>query len=156
MVAGRKPLPTNLHILNGNPSNLDLEKRKKLEPKPNRTIPKCPEWLNEEAKKEWKRIVPELKRLGLLTSIDGGALAGYCQAWGRYVEAEKKITEQGLVLKTHSGYKQVIPEVTIAQKYLQICKSFMVEFGLTPSSRSRISVPNGQEEDPLEELFRSS
>jgi len=155
MSAGRPNLPLALHVLNGNPSKLNLEEKLQREPKPQQKIPYKPEWLSEEASREWERIVPELSRLGLLTIIDGAALVGYCQSWARYVEAEKKVTEQGLTLKTRSGYKQIIPEVSIAQKYLQICKSFLVEFGLTPSSRSRISVSEIEEEDdPIAEILR--
>ncbi len=89
-----------------------------------------------------------------MTIVDGASLAGYCQSWSRYVEAEKEISKQGLVLRTRSGYKQSIPEVTIALKYLQICKSFCSEFGLTPSSRGRMSMPDGNnKDDELQDLI---
>ena len=55
-IKGRKPKPTKLHILNGNPSRLDLEEKIKNEPIPQSIAPECPDWLLDEAKKEWNRL----------------------------------------------------------------------------------------------------
>jgi P27 family predicted phage terminase small subunit len=136
-IRGRKPKPTNLKILNGNPGKRPINKN---EPKPSPIAPKCPQWLTPEAKREWKRIVPDLERLGLLTVVDRVALAGYCQAYARWREAEEFITKHGSIFKTPSGYIQQVPQVSIAQKNLLIVKGFCAEFGLTPSARSRINV----------------
>jgi P27 family predicted phage terminase small subunit len=109
-------------------------------PQPTPKRPACPNWLNAEAKAEWRRIVPELERLNLLTTIDRAALATYCQTWARYVEAEAKIAQYGSVLKSgKSDYVQVSPYATISRQCSQIIKAFAAEFGLTPSSRSRIT-----------------
>ena len=138
---GTKPKPTNLHILNGNPSKKNLNVR---EPKPRPITPACPEWMDDIGRAEWARIVPELEALGLITCVDGAALEGYCKAYSRWIAAELKLD----ALKTtvfkpsaESNYLQVLPYVTIAQKYLGICKGFMVEFGLTPSARARMALP---------------
>jgi len=160
---GRKPKPTKLHILNGNPSkkNLDTNEPK---PKPAPGPPKPPSWMCTEAKKEWKRIVPELHRLGLLTIVDEAALANYCQAYGHWVQAEKAIKkywkENKKLTYTYvnkNGYANEvpIPEITIAQKYQNIIKAFCAEFGLTPSSRSRMTLPSEKEEDEFDKLLDS-
>jgi P27 family predicted phage terminase small subunit len=105
-----------------------------------------------EAKREWSRIVPELERLGLLTLVDRGALAAYCQAYGRAVQAEKTLLKEGLNFTTPNGYIQQRPEVAIAQKSWQAVRAFAAEFGLTPSARSRLSVqkPEDEAEDDLD------
>jgi P27 family predicted phage terminase small subunit len=46
--------------------------------------------LEADAAAEWARVAPMLHRLGLLTKIDGQALATYCQTWGRWREAEQR------------------------------------------------------------------
>lgn len=143
-MVGRKPKPTHLKVLEGNPGKRPLNKN---EPKPKPVAPKCPSWLNKIAKKEWKRIVPELERLGLLTVVDGAALEGYCQAYARWVEAEQFLQKHGTVFRTPSGYIQQVPQVAIAQKYLQLVKAFCAEFGLTPSSRGRMQLPGQTEDD---------
>ena len=52
-------------------------------PKPERKAPRCPGWLEAEAKKEWKRMAKQMELLGILTEIDMAAFAGYCQAYAR-------------------------------------------------------------------------
>ena len=87
IMRGRKPKPTNLKILNGNPGKRPLNKK---EPKPKVTPsgPYCPRWPESYAKDEWQRISKELKGLGLLTDIDVTAMAAYCQTYKRWRVAE--------------------------------------------------------------------
>ena len=96
---GRRPLPTAIKELTGNPGKRPLNLD---EPQPPKVIPKCPKHLDENARKEWRRISLELHRLNLLTIVDRAALAAYCQAWGRWVEAEANIQRFGGVIKTPS------------------------------------------------------
>ena len=88
---GRKPKPTAIKVLEGNPGKRSLNT---AEPKPEKKAPRCPSWLEEEAKKEWKRMSKQLEQLGILTEIDMAAFAGYCQAYARWKEAEEFIAEQ--------------------------------------------------------------
>jgi phage terminase small subunit len=61
-MAGRRPEPTALKELAGNPGKRALNTN---EPQPG-GIPKCPPHLDKIAKAEWKRIAAELTTLGLL------------------------------------------------------------------------------------------
>ncbi len=162
---GRKPLPTNIHLLNGNPSKIKgLQERN--EPQPSSEIPTCPAWLSAEAKREWKRICPELAVMGVLTIVDRTALAGYCAAYGRWRRAEealadgftndqltdRKETKDGEVIIIVQRAKK--PEVQIAIDSLTQVKAFCTEFGLTPSARVRMVVPGQKNtEDKLENLL---
>lgn len=67
---GRKPKPTAIKVLEGNPGKRPLNAN---EPKPEKKSPKCPSWLEPEAKKEWRRMAKVLERLGVLTEIDAAA-----------------------------------------------------------------------------------
>lgn len=150
---GRKPKPTALKVLEGNPGKRQLNV---VEPKPRNKAPKCPAWLDAEAKKEWRSLAKQLEELGVLTQVDMAAFAGYCEAYSRWKEAEEFISKHGTIVKTPSGYWQQVPQVSIAQTYLKIMIKFCEQFGLTPSSRSRI-VPdkNADEgEDPMEMMLR--
>lgn len=103
----------------------------------------------------WNDLVPELERLGLLTVVDGAALAGLCQVWKDYVECTRFIKKHGRTFTTESGYVVPRPEVAIAQKALQAVKAFCAEFGLTPSSRTRLKTPQAEKtEDEYEEFLR--
>ncbi len=150
-MSGPPRKPTSLRILEGNASKRPLPS---AEPQPREGTPTRPEWVSPEAKREWGRIVPELRRLGLLTMVDRAALVGYCQEWARYVQAEKILTKEGLTFSTESGYVTQRPEVAIAAKSLQLVKAFCTEFGLTPAARARLSAPGPKEkglDDILEE-----
>jgi len=142
---GRKPIPTKIKILNGNPGKRPLNIN---EPQPVSKAPECPEELNPLAKKIWERLYPELERLGLLTIVDEIPLAGLCQNYAIWLTTEKFLEEHGRVMKTRSGAIKARPEVAISNNALRFVKAFASEFGLTPSSRGRISLPgNGIDQD---------
>ncbi len=145
---GRKPKPTAIKTLEGNPGKRPLNPR---EPQPHRRAPTCPEWLEAEAKTEWARMACQLEDIGVLTEIDRAAFAGYCQAYARWREAEEFISKHGSIVKTPSGYWQQVPQVSIAQTYLKIMHKFCEQFGFTPSARSRI-IADSKEivADPME------
>jgi len=161
--------PTVLHVLNGNPSKIkDLGKN---EPKPAPIAPKCPAFLSSDAKKEWKRIAPQLEKLGLLSQIDMTALAGYCESWAQWKEAVEFLHEFGttytlwernddgsIKMDVHGApvmrYVQQFPQVSVANKALANIRAFCSEFGLTPSARSRIIVPGvNNDKDDMESLL---
>ena len=79
---GRKPKPTHLKVLEGNPGRRPING---AEPKPAGDLPTCPAHLGPSAKAEWKRLARDLNRIGLLTMADRAALAVYCQSWGRWM-----------------------------------------------------------------------
>lgn len=151
---GRKPTPTVVRRANGNPGrrayNWD-------EPVPPDALPTCPRHLNVAAKIEWKRLAGSLFRMGVLTMVDRAALAAYCQAWGRWVEAEEKLKETPLLIRTPSGYIQQSPWLSVANKQLEIMGRFMAELGITPASRSRVAAllgdPAGDRIDRIERII---
>lgn len=152
-IRGRKPTPTAIKELEGNPGRRQLNKN---EPKPDKKAPSCPKWLEPEAKKEWRRLAKKMEALGVLTEVDMAAFAGYCQAYARWKEAEEFISKHGTIVKTPSGYWQQVPQVSIAQQYLKTMNRLAEQFGLTPSSRSRIigGVDGAvSEEDEMERLL---
>ncbi len=134
MPPGRKPKPTHLKLLEGNPGKRPLNQH---EPKLTQKIPTCPGWLLPEAKLEWRRVVKELADTGIITIVDRSMLAAYCQMWARFVEAEK------------SG--QPLPASKVAQM-----RALASEFGIGASSRSRFNVEKQEEKDLFEEFLRGS
>ena len=155
---GRKPKPTAIKLLEGNPGKRPLNAR---EPTPPKAEIKCPAWLLPEAKKEWKRLGASLEAMGVLTMADLTAFAGYCQAYARWKEAEEFITQHGSIFRTPSGYVQQVPQVSIAQQSLRLMQTFCTEFGLTPACRARIIAAGGRSEnegsgDPMEQLLKGA
>jgi P27 family predicted phage terminase small subunit len=147
---GPAPKPTELKRLAGNPGKRKLNE---AEPKP-LGVPSCPAWLSREAKAEWRRVLPELVRLGIIGKVDGAALAGYCCAYATFRQAEEAIQTHGLTFETGTGYRAQSPEVGIRSKALEQMMQYLSEFGMSPSSRSRIVTPPKPEpEDPMAEFL---
>lgn len=138
MKPGPKPVPTELKIIHGNPGKRPLNES---EPKPDVELPSCPPHLDECAVDEWNRIAKELLKIGLLTNVDRSALAAYCQVYSRWVSAEEGLKETSPILIGDKGGHYQNPLLHVANKALDQMKSFLVEFGMTPSSRTRLSVP---------------
>lgn len=147
------PKPTRLKILQGNPGKRPLNRR---EPQPTQKLPKCPVWLAPAAKKKWKSLVPELGRIGLLTVVDGDALAAYCQAWAEFEWATRTLAREGrTVTIPKTGYVMPHPAVAQQRSAWKAVREFSALFGLDPSSRSRLEVPGENlERDELEEFLR--
>lgn len=141
---GPKPLPSNVHRLKGNPSKLPSEVLED-DIRPDVKIPPCPAHLSAEAKREWKRISKHLLNLGIIAEIDMAALAMYCQAYGRWVQAEEKLAElgrEGMVDAMPSGYKQGSVWLQISKQSVEQMRKMLPEFGMTPSARARLSMPS--------------
>ena len=151
---GPPPKPTHLKLLEGNPGKQKLNLN---EPKPRPVAPSCPSWLTAAAKAEWKRLVPELDSLGLLSGLDRGVFAAYCQAWARWREAEELLEKHGLTYEytNKAGEVNTVnrPEVVTAHKYLLAMTRAAQEMGFSPASRSRVRVDLQKEADDMERLL---
>ena len=146
---GRRPKPTRIKFLTGNPGKRALNKH---EPRPEPALPECPPELGPSAQREWNRLVGELSKLNMITNLDRAALASYCGAYALWAEATEAINKFGTMVKSPSGYPMQSPYIAIANRQAEIMMRIASEFGFTPASRSRISVPP---EDTLT-LFNSS
>ena len=150
---GRKPKPTSLRLLNGlaghRPINPD-------EPKPPRVIPRCPAHLNKEARREWKRMVADLSPLFMLTPLDRVALAVICDAWARFVEASMGLQKSGILVRgRHSKEPVHSPYLAVINQAIAQITAMLPEFGLTPSSRSRLRIEKPAEKSDFMKLLDS-
>ncbi|WP_394892233.1 phage terminase small subunit P27 family [Mesorhizobium sp. AaZ16] len=100
------------------------------------------------AKTEWKRLAHHLHGLGIISELDRAALAAYCQAYGRWVEAERKLKETPALLRTPAGYVQPSPWLAISNKNVELMHKFMSELGLSPVSRSRVATTHHTGQSP--------
>ncbi|HFD40867.1 MAG TPA: phage terminase small subunit P27 family [Anaerolineae bacterium] len=149
---GRKPKPTVLKKLAGNPGKRPLNEGEPQFPRFKRA-PSPPEHLSEEAKTEWRRVVRMLMDAGLFTAADRAALALYCEAWGRWVEAQRMVAKSGQVITTQSGNLIQNPYLGVANRAWEDLRKILAEFGLTPSSRSRLNASPVVEEESLADIL---
>ena len=148
---GRKPKPTLVKLLAGNPGHRPLNDR---EPNAPAGIPDCPDFLDDEGRAEWLRTCQSLKNMDLLSSADRAAIAAFCVCYSRWVAAERAVQKYGTIVKSpNKGFPMKSPYLCIAESALEQMRKLATEFGLTPSSRSRIRVGSEQPENRLDEFL---
>ncbi len=154
--------PTALKILQGNQGHRPLNKN---EPSPPRELPSCPSQLDTMAFKIWKRIGEKLEKLGLMSGIDETVFCLYCQLYSDWLKLTKAVKKEGMFieipicneetgepLKDAEGKiftKSVKNQKQIEARLIAVqLKTLAAEFGMSPSSRSRISIeiPGGEED----------
>ena len=148
---GRKPTPSALLKARG---SFRADRHNANEPKAKAEAPSCPAHLSVAGRREWRRISKELVAARVLTKLDRAALAAYCQSYGRWIEAEKEIVKTGLIVRSPSGFPLQNPYLSIANKAIVNMIKIAAEFGLTPSSRTRIKVEPEKQESGKEKYFR--
>jgi P27 family predicted phage terminase small subunit len=130
--------PTALKKLQGT-YRADRSIENEFTPEPVHNIPLPPNQLNQWGVEEWNRIVPQLMDYGLFTEFDKTMLYSYCNEYGKYIEYETILKEQGRIKKAPSGYPIVHPLESMAQRSLQNAIKIASQFGFTPVSRTSIS-----------------
>ena len=148
-MAGRRPKPTKLKLLAGNPGGRKLNEN---EPEPT-SFATCPDWLTGEAREEWTRTAGELEQLGLLTGLDQTALAAYCSSFKRWRHAERQIESSGLVVSAPSGYPVQSPWVSISNTALDQMRKYLTEFGMSPAARSKVNATPKKVDGSLEDFL---
>lgn len=150
--------PTHLKLLQG---TYRVDRVAPNEPQPRAQAPPCPKDLSPMAKRIWRKLVPELKRLGLITIVDGELLTVYCETYAEWWEYKDKLRKYGdvQIIKDDEGnpkYVQQSPYVGMKNKAALLLKGYAAEFGFSPASRTRISMmpPKEDSEDPFEELLK--
>lgn len=148
---GRKPKPTNLKILGGTrPERINAD-----EVKPPPGHPDPPACLDDVALAEWGRMIPILDGMGLLSQAEGPALALYCQAFSRWSAAEASVKQFGLLVRSGDEGVKPNPAVAISRDASAAMARMLAEFGLTPSSRSRVkAVDSSASKDALEDFLK--
>lgn len=171
MPAGRPRKPTELHLIAGNPSKIkDLEQKRaqevKYEAYTPETVPRPPEWMDESAKECWRENAPVLASNRLLTAADLNTLAGYCVTWAAWKSCaeDTQAFREGngtLVYRPHSTtqpgstYLDLLPQVRGMMQLSKLLMEYAREFGMTPSSRGRLVIPEAKTEtDEMEKLLR--
>lgn len=134
---GRKPTPTALKIIAGNPGKRPLNAH---EPQPRADLADAPSWLTERQKATWTEVV-EMSPPGLLKDIDASVFAVWVVAFDLYQEASERLARSGMLVKApNTGVPMQSPYLAIVNRQAQIMMKAASEMGFTPASRSRVIV----------------
>ncbi|WP_337135912.1 P27 family phage terminase small subunit [Proteus terrae] len=101
-MAGRRPKPTHLKVVTGNPGKRKLNDK---EPQPKREIPSPPEHLTDWGKMAWAKLTLLLDGMGVLTVADTLALERLCDIYADILQLRDTIAIEGrtYTTKTQSG-----------------------------------------------------
>lgn len=157
---GRKPVPTAIKILRGNPGRRPLPTSEPM-PAALEETHAPPAWLHETAKREWRRLAPVLARAGLLTALDVDALTSYCVQYSLWRQAVAVLRRKGVIqVDKETGIARQSPYLLIARQTQASLTKLLVEFGMTPSARARVTRaapghdPSAPATNPLDEFLR--
>lgn len=141
---GPAPKPVELKVLEGNPGKRALPASS---PKPQPVAPVCPRGLPSRARRFWKEHAPKLEWLGILTEVDGAAFAMLATHWAIAFEAARAIREEGLTAADENGATRKHPLLQVLRDNSAAFRMYAAEFGLTPSARGRLDIPEPAGED---------
>ena len=160
---GPKKKPTGLKLLQGTHRK---DRGNSKEPQLEAEIPPEPKWLSPNGKKQWKLLGPVLAEMGVLTKADALALEQLCELYSEYLELRDSLwkpnppnkgkkyttTYESVTDKGGKVYKEYPQVKTIADLRKQII-SILTEFGLTPASRSNVSMlPGSKKKNPFSDI----
>jgi len=141
---GKRPTPTRLKIIKGTDQPCRIRKD---EPKPADDNIQMPDDMSAGAIKQWDKVSKQLKEARIITNIDVDALSMYCEAYATWIDANKAIQKHGVVVKNKSGFPVQSPYFLVANKAFDQMRAMLTEFGMTPSSRTRVSSLKSKDED---------
>ena len=117
--------------------------------------PAKPRSLTGEAAAEWNRIVPELERSGILSTIDRALLVRYCTAWADWVELDGLLAQGSKIVRGQKGNLVRSPAWLMRRDAEQTLAELGRQLGLTPVARLRAGIthePVAQaSEDPTDQ-----
>lgn len=163
---GRRNKPLSRQIAEGDTRKRGVRKLKELasrEPNAFRGLPSCPRHLKGRARAAWGFWRDELIAMNLDFRPDAMMLEGACVGYARAVQADLILASDGPVcihetLDPQTGDRmqklKAHPAVAISNSAWSQVRSFCSEFGLSPGSRTRLTIekPDNGEKDLMEML----
>ena len=146
--SGRRPQPTALKVLRGNPSKTRLGE----EPKPPKGDVLKPDGLSEGASKVWDELAPVCLHMGTLTLADVRPFVTLCELQATLTEASSQKNAKGFGMFTLSedyngaAVVKVHAAIKLERETATALRPFYALFGLEPVSRARLATPKKPDE----------
>jgi P27 family predicted phage terminase small subunit len=164
-VKGPRPKPFERQIAEGDPRKRGVNKLQELAnaaPPATKGLPECPARLQGLAREVWEFWAEELAKMNLDARPDAMMLEGACCSFANAAQAQEELNENGggtvkepvVIDGAIVGYKfKPHPAVGVWAKSWQLCKAFCSEFGLSPVSRTRLTIDKKDRTPDLGELL---
>lgn len=151
-MAGRKPKPTAVKKLEGNPGHRPLPAN---EPQYEAANDRAPTGMTAEARKFWHKLAEQVIGAGVLRTVDVPAFVLMAEHYALAMRAIDEIAGYaGLTTEDRNGEERKLPLLQVFRDNAAAYRTFAGEFGLTPSSRARIHVQgDGEQMSLADELF---
>lgn len=168
MTRGRKPKPTKIKQMEGNPGHRHLPVD---EPEPTAMTEldlRPPDHLDRIGRNLWKRTIRAMPA-GVITKADRAVLELYCDAYAQWRHVRKLLSDitaarvrdgydgilrSGGVELTPNGLFQTSPLVTQMRQWSAMTVKLAAELGLTPAARPRLGIDPAEKEDALERWLK--
>ncbi|MEV7678833.1 phage terminase small subunit P27 family [Streptomyces sp. NPDC088341] len=98
------------------------------------------------ASTEWRRVVPVLEVAAGIGEVDHATVKDLCVCVARIDQAERDLSERGLMVTAERGTVKN-GAATIAAQYRTQLSRYIRELGLSPSARTAITAPKPHEDD---------
>lgn len=149
---GRKPKPTELKRLAGNPGKRPLPSRDRQPEPADLKAPKG--HLPREGWELWRDLAPRLSKLGLFGELDRQAFEMLCIHYAYAYKAEKVLRREGILAKGSMGQPVKHPSHQVLMDHSKMLLRYATEFGMTPSSlASLLPTDSSEREKSLAELL---
>ena len=156
---GPAPEPSISRAIRGNPGKRPFNL---YEPQPDELDEdySAPDWLEGQAKEKWDFVLPILVRMRVMSEADIETLARYCALWEQW-KANYDHVKAGhgvLPIRDEKGnikYLQTTPYASQMRSLARELLRMEQEFGLTPSSRSQVTIHATASDDPLGAFAKS-
>ena len=157
--SGRRPLPTAIKRLTGNAGKRPLNDS---EPEFTPGMPEIPKGLPKAARRFFKRYAREFDALGLLTMVDGPMLGELARASAMVELLQKEVDRYGTIIEEPVIISDAVvgnklkanPALSKMAEWVKVEKAYLVEFGMSPSSRSRLKIGKKEKADPMDEFLK--
>lgn len=123
---------------------------------PNREITDDPPtWMKDSiAATEWKRVVPQLKKIDIVGNLDFSNIVGYCYAYATYRRATDRIGTHLILKDPDTGKVYENPNIDVQIKAAQEMRRFADMCGMTINSRLKAAATKTKTtEDQIEKKF---
>jgi P27 family predicted phage terminase small subunit len=115
---------------------------------------KIPDWLDDAARKVWRKTVKDMEEFDVLDKVDEDVLGIYCDAVSKVQEANRLIDIHGYTEINKSGVQVTNAYVQMSQRYAGIALQYSNKLGLNAESRARLAKRQADSDgDPNENLF---